>query len=119
MLVDPRKVVRVTTTSSDPVEVQIMGHGFLDFFTVRDISGGGMGILVPHRFQGCNLKHEVELLISLPAERPFLAKGVIIHREEVGKDFFGISFTELRRSDRMRIDQYVARRLEQSAPDEG
>lgn len=88
-----------------------MGRGFLDIFKVRDISVEGVGILVPHHFDGCDLECEVELLLTLPSERPFLAKGVVVHRTQAHEDFFGVFFTELSKPSRNAIRRYVQKRL--------
>jgi hypothetical protein len=88
-----------------------MGDGFLDVFAARDISAGGVSIAVPHRFQGCAIDDEVDLVISLPGERPFLAKGRIVHRTKTNQEFFGVEFTRLGRGHALLIEGYVGARL--------
>jgi c-di-GMP-binding flagellar brake protein YcgR len=84
-----------------------MGDGFLDVFAARDISAGGVSIVVPHRFEGCAIDSEVDLVISLPGERPFLTKGRIVHRTKTHHEFFGVEFTRLARTHAALIERYV------------
>ena len=92
-----------------------MGDGFLDVFAARDISASGVGIVVPHRFHGCKIDDEVALVITLPKERPFLARGRIVHRTKTDHEFFGVEFSELERSHRKLIANYVVRRSRAAA----
>src|SRR3954471_21893733 len=41
---------RVRPRKDAPVEVQIVGDGFIEMVAARDISIGGLGIHVPHTF---------------------------------------------------------------------
>ena len=92
----------------EPVEVQLMGDGFLDIFEARDISTTGVGIIVPYRFEGCALRSPVELVITLPRTEPFLVKGRIVHRTKVDSEFFGVEFIELGEGQRSEIARYVS-----------
>jgi hypothetical protein len=84
-----------------------MGDGFLDVFPARDISAGGVSISVPHRFEGCSIEDDVDLVISLPGERPFMAKGRIVHRTKTSDEFFGVEFSRLANANAMMIERYV------------
>ncbi len=84
-----------------------MGSGFLDVLVARDISAGGLGVMVPHRFDGCRIDDEVDLVVTLPGEKPFLARGRIVHRTKTDREFFGIEFSKLDRAHRRRIRLYV------------
>ncbi len=84
-----------------------MGAGFLDLAAARDISPGGVGVIVSHRFEGCRIHEDVDLLISLPGEPPFLVRGHIRHRTKTHEDFFGVEFRQISRVDRQRIAQYM------------
>lgn len=106
-----RATTRVRPASRYPVEVHIMGNKFLDIFHARDISAGGIGIYVPYRFRGCNIDEEMDLCITLPHERPFMAKGHVIHRSEEERPFFGVSFTMISEKNRQRIQSYIEKRL--------
>ena len=101
---------RARPASNEPVYVQIMGDGFLDVFAARDISATGVSIVVPHRFEDCNLDDEVELIITLPGQRPFMARGHIVHRTKANEAFFGVQFSGLSRSHRDVISDYVKSR---------
>lgn len=92
-----RKPRRVRTTPERAVSVQVMGTGFLDVLSARDISPRGVGIVVPHRFVGCGVDDGVDLVITLPGERPFLARGRIVHRTKTSEEFFGVEFTDIAR----------------------
>lgn len=98
---------RVQPAAGKPVHVQIMGDGFLDVFAARDISAGGVGIVVPHRFEGCAIDQEVDLVVSLPGDRPFMARGRIVHRTKTHQEFFGIEFTRLASGPLRALERYV------------
>ena len=104
---------RVRPASRYPVEVHIMGDKFLDIFRARDISVTGIGIYVPYRFHGCNILEEMDLCISLPHERPFMAKGNVVHRTGDDRPFFGIVFTSISEKNRLRVQNYIGTRLAQ------
>lgn len=96
-----------------PVEIQVMGVGSLDVLRARNVSQTGIGVYVHHGFAGCDLEEEVELVITLPGERPFLARGVIKHRTDGGDEgrHFGVHFKGLARPNRAMIRDYVNARL--------
>lgn len=100
-----RQARRVHPPHSAPVHVQIMGRESLDLVTARDISATGIGVHVPHGFDACDLASDVELVITLPGARPFLAAGRLRHRT---KGFFGVEFTRLSAPQRAEIEAYVA-----------
>ena len=93
------------------MHVQIMGNGFLDVFPVRDISAGGVSITVPHRFEGCSIDDDVDLVVSLPRERPFMARGRIVHRTKTNHEFFGVEFSRLAKAHAVLIERYVDARM--------
>lgn len=88
-----------------------MGERFLDIFEARDISTSGVGIYVPYRFEGCDLRNPVELVITLPGARPFLVKGRLVHRSKMEREFFGVEFIDLGEVERSEIACYVSDRL--------
>ena len=98
---------RAQPSPDQPVTVQIMGTGFLDVLAVRDISARGVGVYVPHRFEDCRLDDAVDLVITLPGERPFLARGRIAHRTKSVDEFFGVEFSDISRADSRRIRNYL------------
>jgi len=108
-----KTATRVSPDPDEPIEIQLMSERFLDIFEARDISATGVGIFVPYRFEGCQLKSPVDLVITLPGEEPFLAKGRLVHRTKVAREFFGVEFVELPTAHAQKIVCYVARRLEE------
>jgi hypothetical protein len=100
---------RYRPTKGHPVEIQIMGEHLLDVLRARDVSVTGIGVLVPHRFEGFNLDSDVELLISLPRQRPFLTRGRIVHSTDRGGEsaFFGVSLTNLSAEHRGILQAYL------------
>jgi c-di-GMP-binding flagellar brake protein YcgR len=104
---------RVHPKPGEPIEVQLIGTDFLDVLDVRDISAGGLGLQVPHLFEGCNLDVQLDVVITLPRERSFMARGVIRHISN--GTLFGLEFTNLSTAARSRIERYVAARIAQGA----
>lgn len=106
---DARRDKRVKPPAAEPIEIQIMGTNSLDILKANDISISGIGINVPHRFEGCNISEEVELVITLPNSRPFLARGVISHisSSKQKNDIFGIQFTSISNNNSNQIKGYI------------
>lgn len=104
-----RRNKRIKPPSSFPIEVQIMGTDSLDVLKANDISVSGVGVRVPHRFEGCNIHSEVELVITLPNCRPFLARGIIRHMTAVYRpnDLFGIEFTHISEVNLNHLRTYI------------
>jgi hypothetical protein len=111
--VNSRAHSRVRPKPDEPVEVQLIGADFMEVLEVRDISVGGLGLQVPHQFAGSNLADQVDVIIKLPRQRPFSARGVIRHVSN--GSMFGLEFTELQPVARTRIEAYVAARIAQGA----
>jgi len=109
---EKRRSTRVRPDPASPIEVQIIGVSFLEVLHARNICIHGMGIFVPHRFEGYNIDSCVELIITLPQGRPFKAIGKIRHEANKSKSFFGVEFVELDEKDRQAIAQYVELRKE-------
>ena len=104
-----------------PVEVQIMGSHSLDVLRARDISSTGIGVFVPHRFEGIDLANPVELVISLPKQRPFVTRGRIRHASERGGEtpFYGVELTQLSNEHRSRLTAYLRSGLAEPVEREG
>lgn len=109
----PLRAQRVEPLRFAPVEVQIMGRDSLDVLRARNVSSTGLGVYVPHGFAGFDLAEEVELVITLPAKRPFLAKGIIKHLTEASNDarHFGLQFTHIEKRDQTSLLRYVRSRM--------
>ena len=90
-----------------------MGRGSLEILQARNVSRSGIGVYVPHGFAACDLDGEVGLVVTLPGERPFLARGRIRHWTDGGGEgqHFGLNFTHLTRANRAAIKAYVRRLL--------
>lgn len=86
-----------------------MGPGSLDVLHARNVSETGIGVYVPHGFVGVDLAAEVELVVTLPGRRPFLARGAIMHLTDGGAEsrHFGLRFTHLAERERRAIADYV------------
>jgi hypothetical protein len=104
---------RVRPKPGESIEVQLIGTDFLDIMEVRDISAGGLGLQVPHLFEGGSADAQVDVIIKLPRERPFSARGVI--RYISNGTSFGVEFTQLPEQARARIERYVAARIAEGA----
>lgn len=93
-----------------PVKVSLIGANFMDEFKVVDISRGGVGILAPHAFEGCNLNEQVDLALSLPFPKRTLlkARGEIVHHHGLR---FGIAFSDLPQKSKQLIQSYIAKRI--------
>ena len=96
----------------EPVEVQVMGGTFLEVVTALDISVGGVCIYVAHGFSQPEMSEQVQLIMTLPGKKPFLAKGAIRHLTAAGESGrFGVEFTELDQVHRTVIENYVEQML--------
>ncbi len=98
------------------VEVHIMGNESLNILRARDISLSGLGVYVPHGFRESDLANELDLVITLPGGRSFLAKGVVRHRNYVDTpNFFGVEFTSMKPVHRAEVRAFVHRLIELEA----
>ena len=81
----------------------------LDVLVARNVSQTGIGVYVSHDFAGCDLDKQVELVITLPGEHPYLARGLIKHRTDGGREghHFGLHFTTITRENRAKVRAYV------------
>ncbi len=102
-----RRYPRVEPLPNRPVEVQVMGAESLDVLRARDIGLGGVGVQVPHGFAGCDLAATVQLVIKLPRNKAFMARGTIRHANS-SLNLFGIEFVDLDESAKAQISAYVA-----------
>ncbi|MCP4601526.1 MAG: PilZ domain-containing protein [Proteobacteria bacterium] len=104
-----RRFSRVAPMDGEPVEIQIIGENFMEQIEARDISKGGISILVPHMFEGCRVDGELDLIISLPKTRPFMARATIRHTksrdDETG--IFGVKFTSIEEAHIQTVEDYV------------
>lgn len=110
---NPRNNTRVQPAKGEPVAIHVLGRDSLDILSARDISQTGIGVFVPHRFEGCDIESEVELVVKLPGQRTFLARGLVKHQNEkaAASPFFGVQFTDVSAEGRKRLQTYIAKRL--------
>jgi c-di-GMP-binding flagellar brake protein YcgR len=101
---------RVRPTAKAPIVIQLITDGF----EARDISATGAGIFVPPHLEGCTLKSPVKLVIQLPDSEPFRARGRIVHRTKIGREFLGVEFMQLPKAHATLIARYVERHLSES-----
>ena len=86
-----------------------MGGNSIDILHARDISATGLGVFVPHGFEGCIIHEEVELVITLPETRTFMARGIIRHvtQRDHPEQYFGVEFTSIEQRHRSQVIAYV------------
>jgi len=107
---------RVRPAVQRPVSVQIVGAGFIEQLQATDVSVGGLGVYVRHLFEGCNTDEQVEVVLTLPWEKPFLLHALIRHVTRKGMEgHFGIQFVDISAADLKRVEAYVARRVADGA----
>jgi c-di-GMP-binding flagellar brake protein YcgR len=108
-MVRDENIIRVIPTQAAPVRVQIVGENSLDVLKARDISVQGIGVQVGHDFNGIGIEEEIELVITLPNTKTFLAKGAIRHRSRnlQGKTHFGLEFVQITERCRELIRNYI------------
>ncbi len=112
MFKDKRRHPRVIPLSTAPVEVQIMGNGFLEVLHAEDISVGGIAIHAPLGFTTAEMDETVKLIVTIPGARCFMATGLIRQTPNGhSSGRFGIEFSALDESARSLIGRYVERML--------
>jgi len=101
-----RQFVRVTPEPNAPVRVDINGENFIETIRAVDISENGIGITVPHGFQGCHVDQPASFVIYLPqpVNKFFRVEGLIRH---VRNNSFGVRFTNLNDKSRALLRQYI------------
>jgi hypothetical protein len=108
---EQRRHSRVAAATTAPVRIDINGKDFIEVLSAVDISEGGMGLSVSHRFEGCNLDDLVSMIVQLPApvNSHFSVMGHIMH---ISNDAFGVAFVGLPQAARQQIRTYIASRLD-------
>lgn len=105
-----RQFDRVEPEHGQPIRVDFNGDDFIDVLEATDISCGGLGVTVPHGFDGCNLDSLVSLIIQLPdpVNECVSVKGQVIHLNEAR---FGVAFVTMNPSAQEKIQEYIDYRL--------
>lgn len=97
-----------------------MGDDTLNILWARDISLSGLGVQVPHGFRDADLERELDLVITLPGTRSFLARGVVRHANNVAvPNYFGVELTSLRTVHRDEVRKFIDRLKELEAREPG
>ncbi len=106
---------RVRAPATKRIEIQIMGPGYLEIVEASDLSLGGVGVRIPHGFEGCDLSMPVDLILTFPSQKPFMVQGRVVHRrsENAQSDLFGVEFTRLSRDHYKIIEKYITTTLEE------
>ena len=101
-----RENTRFRPGPGQPAQIQIMGPHSLEVHEIRDLALRGVALYLRPDIRPPQVGARVELILSLPGERPFLACGVVRHRtyEQADRPFLGIEFTvmEARRREQLR-----------------
>ena len=105
---DGTETIRVQV--SQPTRRIVLNAAELTFRDVS-ISATGAGIFVPAHLEGCSLKNPVKLVIELPDCEPFRARGRIVHRTKIGREFLGVEFMNLTEDQIAQISRYVEKCL--------
>ena len=109
-MIERRRVERVVPDPRSPIEVQIMGNGFLEVVNAVNISTKGVGIYLRHGLDETLLGSRVEIVLVLPRCRPVFVRGRIRHLD--GHDDFryiGLEFMRLPPRVEKLLTQYVER----------
>lgn len=106
---DRRRSLRLVLPAGEEIEIQVMGRGFLDVLTAKDISADGMGIYCRYPLPEDELGRELELIVTIPSLPPFRARGIIRHLGGEQRDSVGLQFTELSSEARAVIEQFISR----------
>jgi hypothetical protein len=109
-VIERRRARRFRPEPNAPVQVQISGNGFLEIVRVVDISAHGVGIYLPPSHPARNVDRPVELILTLPGERPAHLRGALHPREGVDNSLLGLEFMELPVEASAALDRYLQRR---------
>ncbi len=114
---EQRKEERIAPKELEPVEVQIMGQGFLDILFAKDIGKNGLGLYAPNNYTCAKVQCEVELIISVPGHKSFEASGLITHtgnnaeQENPNCTCIGIHFTRITPQNKAILVSYFEKLL--------
>jgi hypothetical protein len=105
-----RRAPRYIPPREMPAELQIAESDLLEIPKVLDISEHGLGISVPHEFNGQAPEQHVDLLLTLHGQGTMRARGTIRHvsRGRADTTIFGVEFNAMSDEDRTKIRNYLA-----------
>ena len=106
---DRRRHLRVVPEPGRPIEVQIMGPGYLEIVDATNIAVAGVGVFIPHWVASEYVDTPVEIILTLPRCRPVHLRGIIRHYDdEIDPARLGIEFVRLPPKVRDLLERYVA-----------
>jgi len=110
---EKRRAVRVTPASERPVRIDLMGEGFIEVTSAVNVSKEGVGISVPHGFEGYNLDALTVILVNLPepVNHSFSTTVKVIHQQ--GNNF-GAQFEKLEKEDAEKLFSYIEHQLKKT-----
>ena len=105
-----RRYFRAVPEAEHPIHLDINGENFIEILTAVSISQKGIGIKVPHRFKGCEINKQVELVLSLPYP---INQSIVIYGKirYIANLIFGIIFTEMNSENDKIIRKYIKYRI--------
>ena len=112
---DSRQNLRIVPDRKLPIRVDINGENFIDILNASDISLGGIGIHVPHGFEGCAIDRKVSFILELPDQCKSMFVKVEGHIRHLSGRNFGVSFHEISDIARQAIKRYVARQIKRES----
>lgn len=95
---------------NEPISVQLIGNGFIEMLSARDISTGGLAVAIQHDVDPAVLTDELQIIVSLPGARSFSAQGLVRHISTSAK-MFGVQFTSIKPNDLASLEAYVSARV--------
>ena len=109
-----RKNIRVFPDDKHPLRIDINGENFVDIFYANNISMGGLGIIVPHKFKGCKIEMDVSLILKIPTPiNSYISfSSAIVH---INDQIFGISFSQLLKKDKAKLKSYIGFQLREQS----
>ncbi len=89
-----------------------MGSNFLEVVPAADISEAGIGIRLDHGVDGYDFDHIIEIVVTIPGQRPFVVRGRVRSKSLRGQHHvLGVEFVRLSEDDRRKVIKYVDRLL--------
>lgn len=99
----------MTPRENEPITVRLLGKRLTEILWARDISVGGMAVVIHHDVDQKTLSNEIEILVGLPGVPAFKTRGQV--RYFSASTMFGVQFTALQPKDLALVEAYVAARV--------
>ncbi|MEN9580295.1 MAG: hypothetical protein RJA70_3304 [Pseudomonadota bacterium] len=108
-LQERRKAERVATDPRHPVEVQVMGNGFLEVVNAVNISILGVGIFLNHGLDDTHLGKHVEIVLTLPGCKAMFLRGLVRYLDGYeDKRYLGLEFSRLPPAAEAQLQRYIS-----------